>query len=237
MTSTKERTTITKDDFAISFAAARLSLTAAALFLVLLAILHVIKPEFDPSWRFISEYSIGNCGANLLRLVDDRSLAGDESSAVNDRGDGREEKNMTENDQTNNTAGPDMKLELVPVPVSDIDRAKAFYVEKIGFKADHDVQPGNGMRVLQLTPPGSACSIVIGAGLGEMSEIKPGSIKGLHLVVANIVEARAALVGRGVEVGEVKDMGGILFARFADPDGNSWLLQEIPATFKRSSDM
>ena len=140
---------------------------------------------------------------------------------------------MTENNQTNNTAVSDMKLELVPVPVSDIDRAKAFYVEKIGFHADHDVQPGNGMRVLQLTPPGSACSIVIGAGLGEISEIKPGSIKGLHLVVANIVEAREALLGRGVEVGEVQDMGGILFARFADPDGNSWLLQEIPATFKK----
>jgi catechol 2,3-dioxygenase-like lactoylglutathione lyase family enzyme len=130
----------------------------------------------------------------------------------------------------------DMKLELVPIPVSDIDRARAFYVEKIGFKADHDVQPGNGMRVLQLTPPGSACSIVIGAGLGEISEIKPGSIKGLHLVVANIVDARETLVGRGVEVGEVKDMGGILFARFADPDGNSWLLQEIPARFKKESD-
>ena len=127
----------------------------------------------------------------------------------------------------------DMKLELVPLPVSDIDRAKAFYVEKVGFNVDHDVQPGNGMRVLQLTPPGSACSIVIGAGLGEMSEIKPGSIKGLHLVVTNIVEAREALLGRGVEVGQVQDMGGILFARFADPDGNSWLLQEIPATFKK----
>jgi catechol 2,3-dioxygenase-like lactoylglutathione lyase family enzyme len=127
----------------------------------------------------------------------------------------------------------DMKLELVPIAVSDIDRAKAFYVEKIGFYADHDVQPGNGMRVLQLTPPGSSCSIVIGAGLGEMSEIKPGSIKGLHLVVENIVEAREALLGRGVEVGEVRDMGGILFARFADPDGNSWLLQEIPVRFRK----
>lgn len=142
---------------------------------------------------------------------------------------------MTDNNQINNVAVSDMKLELVPVPVSDIDRAKAFYVEKIGFKADHDVQPGNGMRVLQLTPPGSACSIVIGAGLGECSEIKPGSIKGLHLVVANIVETREALLGRGVEVGAVRDMGGILFARFADPDGNSWLLQEIPATFKKEA--
>jgi catechol 2,3-dioxygenase-like lactoylglutathione lyase family enzyme len=129
----------------------------------------------------------------------------------------------------------DMKLELVPVPVSDINRAKAFYVEKIGFNTDHDVEPGNGMRVLQLTPPGSACSIVLGAGLGEMSEIKPGSMKGLHLVVTNIAETREALLGRGVEVGEVRDMGGILFARFADPDGNSWLLQEIPARFKKDS--
>ena len=129
----------------------------------------------------------------------------------------------------------DMKLELVPVPVTDIDRARAFYVEKVGFHADHDTQPGNGIRVLQLTPPGSACSIVIGSGLGEISEIKPGSIKGLHLVVENIVESREALIGRGVEVGEVRDMGGILFARFADPDGNSWLLQEIPARFKKKA--
>ena len=124
----------------------------------------------------------------------------------------------------------DMKLELVPLPVSDIDRAKAFYVDQVGFHADHDVEPGNGMRVLQLTPPGSSCSIVIGAGLGEMSDIKPGSIKGLHLVVKNIVETREALLGRGVEVGEVRDMGGILFARFADPDGTP-VIAEIPATF------
>ena len=127
----------------------------------------------------------------------------------------------------------DMKLELVPIPVSDIDRAKAFYVEKLGFNADHDVQPGSGMRVLQLTPPGSACSIVIGTGLGEISEMIPGSVKALHLVVADIAAARETLVGRGVEVGEVRDMGGILLARFADPDGNSWLLQEIPARFKK----
>ncbi len=121
----------------------------------------------------------------------------------------------------------DMKLELVPVPVSDVDRAKAFYVEKIGFHADHDVEPGNGMRVVQLTPPGSACSIVIGIGLGEISE--PGSVKGLHLVVADIHKAREALAGRGVEVGEVDDLGGIKYVSFSDPDGNSWLLQEMPA--------
>ncbi len=126
----------------------------------------------------------------------------------------------------------DMKLEVVPVPVSDVDRAKAFYVEKVGFHADHDVQPGNGMRIVQLTPLGSACSIVIGTGMGEISEVQPGTLKGLHLVVADIHTARAALAGRGVEVGEVDDMGGVLYASFSDPDGNTWQLQEIPAHFR-----
>ena len=130
---------------------------------------------------------------------------------------------------------PDMKLELVPVPVTDVDRAKAFYVDKAGFHADHDVSPGNGARIVQLTPPGSACSIVIGTGLGEISAMEPGFLKALHLVVGNIAEAREALSGRGVDVGEIRDMGGILFARFADPDGNTWLLQEIPARFKKGS--
>src|SRR5258705_9045610 len=142
---------------------------------------------------------------------------------------------MSQNSPAKINAVPDMKLELVPLPVTDIDRAKAFYVEKIGFNVDHDVQHGGPMRVVQLTPPGSACSIVIGAGLGEISEIAPGSIKGLHLVVADIAASREALIGRGVEVGDVMDMGGILFARFADPDGNSWLLQEIPAQFRKSA--
>ena len=142
---------------------------------------------------------------------------------------------MSQNSPAKTTAVADMKLELVPLPVSDIDRAKAFYVDKIGFNVDHDVQPGGPMRVVQLTPPGSACSIVIGIGLGEMSEIQPGSIKGLHLVVADIAASREALLGRGVEVGDVMDMGGILFARFADPDGNSWLLQEIPAQLRKSA--
>jgi len=123
----------------------------------------------------------------------------------------------------------DMKLELVPVPVTDIDRAKAFYVEQAGFNCDHDVQPTDTVRVCQLTPPGSACSIVIGTGLGEISQMQPGTVKALHLVVKDIKETRATLLARGVEVAEVMDMGGILFARFADPDGNSWLLQEIPA--------
>jgi len=112
----------------------------------------------------------------------------------------------------------DMKLELVPVPVFDVDRAKAFYVEQVGF---------HGMRVVQLTPPGSACSIVIGTGMGEMTERQPGSVKGLHLVVANIHTARATLAGRGVAVSDVDDLGGIKYVHFSDPDGNTWLLQEL----------
>jgi len=123
----------------------------------------------------------------------------------------------------------DMKLELVPIPVSDVDRAKTFYMEKVGFHVDHDVQPGNGMRVIQLTPPGSACSIVIGTGMGDISAMQPGTVKALHLVVANILEAREALAGRGVDVSEVNDLGGVKYVQFSDPDGNSWLLQEISA--------
>ena len=123
----------------------------------------------------------------------------------------------------------EMKLELVPVPVSDVDRAKAFYVEKVGFHLDVDVQPGNGMRVVQLTPPGSACSIVIGTGMGEISEMRPGSVKGLHLVVGDVSKVREALAGRGVAVGEIDEHPqGIKYASFSDPDGNLWLLQEMP---------
>lgn len=122
----------------------------------------------------------------------------------------------------------EMKLELVPIPVSDVDRAKAFYAEKVGFHTDHDVEPGNGMRIVQLTPPGSACSIVIGTGMGEISEIPPGSLKGLHLVVKDIQAAHKLLVDRGVEVSDVVDMGGVKYAYFSDPDGNSWAVQELP---------
>ena len=137
---------------------------------------------------------------------------------------------MTKSNLTNITAVPDMKLELVPVPVSDVNRAKAFYVEKVGFNLDHDVQPSDTVRIVQLTPPGSACSIVIGTGMGEISEMKPGSVKGLHLVVTDIRKAREKLAGRGVEVSEVDEYPrGIKYVRFSDPDGNSWALQEIPA--------
>jgi catechol 2,3-dioxygenase-like lactoylglutathione lyase family enzyme len=128
----------------------------------------------------------------------------------------------------NITAMPDMKLELVPVPVSDVDRAKAFYVEQVGFNLDHDVRVSDTVRVVQLTPPGSACSIVIGTGMGEISAMQPGLIKALHLVVADVSKVREILAGRGVEVGEIDDLGGIKYVRFSDPDGNSWLLQEIP---------
>jgi catechol 2,3-dioxygenase-like lactoylglutathione lyase family enzyme len=122
----------------------------------------------------------------------------------------------------------DMKLELVPIPVSDVDRARAFYVEKLGFNLDHDVQPGNGMRVVQLTPPGSACSIVIGTGMSGISEMRPGSIKGLHLVVADINKVCAELAGQGVAVSAVDEYpGGIKYSYFSDLDGNSWVLQEI----------
>jgi predicted enzyme related to lactoylglutathione lyase len=123
------------------------------------------------------------------------------------------------------TTMPDMRLELVPVPASDVDRAKTFYVEKVGFHLDHDVQPGDTIRVVQLTPPGSACSIVIGTGMGEISGMKPGSVKGLHLVVKDIRQARAILAGRAVNVGEVVEYpDGTKHVGFSDPDGNSWTL-------------
>lgn len=123
----------------------------------------------------------------------------------------------------------EMKLELVPLPVADVDRAKAFYVEKVGFHVDVDVQPGNGMRVVQLTPPGSACSIVIGTGLGEISDMRPGTVKALHLVVADVNKAREMLASRGVEVSEVDEHPqGIKYVYFGDPDGNTWALQEMP---------
>ncbi|MBF9237003.1 VOC family protein [Hymenobacter sp. BT683] len=121
-----------------------------------------------------------------------------------------------------------MKLELVPVPVADIDRAKHFYSQQVGFKLDHDVRPGPTVRVVQLTPPGSGCSIVLSEGLAGLA-MPAGSLRGLHLVVADIEQARAELAGRGVAMGDVRDLGGgIKYAGFQDPDGNTWTLQEIP---------
>jgi predicted enzyme related to lactoylglutathione lyase len=122
----------------------------------------------------------------------------------------------------------DMKLELVPIPVTDVDRAKAFYSEQLGFVVDVDVRPVEGVRVVQLTPPGSGCSIGLGTGL-PVYEAPPGSVRGLHLVVADIQRARAELVERGVDVGAVTDVGGgVRYASLEDPDGNTLTLQEMP---------
>ncbi len=121
-----------------------------------------------------------------------------------------------------------MKLELVPVPIADVDRAKAFYVEQVGFHADLDVRPSEGVRIVQLTPLESACSIVLGTGIPSLA-MPPGSLRGLHLVVGDIYQAREALVSRGVEVSEVEEHDqGVKYASFSDPDGNTWALQEMP---------
>ena len=133
---------------------------------------------------------------------------------------------MADYNEANLTA-PEMKLENVPVPVSDVDRAKAFY-EKVGFKLDVDIRPTDTMRVVHFTPPGSACSIVFGTGMGEITDMTPGSVKGLHLVVDDIDLARSALVKRGIAVGEITDLSGVKYAGFSDPDGNLWLVQEFP---------
>lgn len=118
-------------------------------------------------------------------------------------------------------------LELVPVPVTDVERAKAFYRDRLGFRLDVDVNPEPGVRIVQLTPPGSACSITLAGGLPTL-DMPPGTLRGLHLVVADIEASRAELVERGVEVSEVEDLGGVFYAYFADPDGNTWCLQHMP---------
>ena len=120
-----------------------------------------------------------------------------------------------------------MKLELVPLPVADVERSIAFYADTLGFTKDVDVQPAEGVRIVQLTAEGSGCSIGFGTGL-EVYQGEPGSIRGLHLVVEDIEAARAELVSRGVEVSEVHDFGGgVKGAEFSDPDGNSFELQEM----------
>jgi catechol 2,3-dioxygenase-like lactoylglutathione lyase family enzyme len=119
----------------------------------------------------------------------------------------------------------DMKLELVGIPVSDVDRAKAFYVDQVGFVADHDHVVSPELRFVQLTPPGSACSIALGVGISEM---EPGSLKGLQLVVEDVRAAREELVARGVEASEVQDLPWGSFTFFADPDGNAWAIQQLP---------
>jgi catechol 2,3-dioxygenase-like lactoylglutathione lyase family enzyme len=119
----------------------------------------------------------------------------------------------------------DWKLELVAVPVSDVDRAKAFYTEKAGFNADHDHAVSDEMRFVQLTPPGSACSIALGKGIVDT---KPGSARGLQLVVPDVKAARAELVERGVDVSDVQDFPWGSFVFFSDPDGNGWSVQQLP---------
>ena len=120
----------------------------------------------------------------------------------------------------------DWKLELVAIPVSDVDRAKTFYTEKVGFHADHDHRVSDELRFVQLTPPGSACSIALGTGLVDTP---PGSVQGLQLVVSDIHAARAELVTRGVEVSEVQEFPWGSFVFFSDPDGNRWTVQQLPA--------
>jgi catechol 2,3-dioxygenase-like lactoylglutathione lyase family enzyme len=121
-----------------------------------------------------------------------------------------------------------MLFELVPVPVADIDRAKEFYVQA-GFTVDVDVEPAEGVRVCQLTPPGSACSITLTSGLPQVADAVPGSLRGLHLVVADAASAREELARRGVAVGEIEEHPqGVKYVPFSDPDGNTWVLQEMP---------
>ncbi|HEX4087799.1 MAG TPA: glyoxalase superfamily protein [Trebonia sp.] len=119
----------------------------------------------------------------------------------------------------------DMKLELVIIPVSDVDRAKAFYTDQVGFNADHDVTVSEEIRFVQLTPPGSACSIAIGRGLVEG---EPGSVRGLQMVIDDVEAAHAELVKRGAEVSDIQDLDWGRFVFFSDPDGNKWALQQLP---------
>ena len=119
----------------------------------------------------------------------------------------------------------DWKLELVAVPVSDVDRAKAFYTDQAGFNADHDHTVSDEMRFVQLAPPGSACSIALGKGITDAA---PGSVSGLQLVVANIQQAHDELAGRGVEVSDVQEFPWGSFVFFSDPDGNRWSVQQLP---------
>jgi predicted enzyme related to lactoylglutathione lyase len=119
----------------------------------------------------------------------------------------------------------DWRLELVQVPVSDVDRAKRFYTEQVGFVADHDHQVTDELRFVQLTPPGSACSIAMGTGVGDM---EPGSQRGLQMVVPDVHAARAELAERGIEVSEVQVFPWGSFVFFSDPDGNSWAVQQLP---------
>lgn len=117
-----------------------------------------------------------------------------------------------------------MKIELIPIPVTDVDKAKAFYVDVIGFNADHDYQVNENLRFVQLTPPGSACSIVLGTGITNM---KPGSVESYQMVVKDARQAREELISRGAEVSEIDEQPWGIFVYFKDLDGNSWAVQEL----------
>jgi catechol 2,3-dioxygenase-like lactoylglutathione lyase family enzyme len=119
----------------------------------------------------------------------------------------------------------DWKIELVAIPVTDVDRAKAFYVDQVGFHADHDHQISDTLRFVQLTPPGSACSVVLGVGVTDMS---PGSQKGVQMVVDDVAQARRELLARGVPASEIDAQPWGSFVTFSDPDGNTWALQQLP---------
>src|SRR5690349_4101648 len=138
----------------------------------------------------------------------------------------KQKNRQSQRKRKSNMTTMQMKLELVAVPVTDVDRAKAFYTEQIGFNADHDYQVRDDLRFVQLTPPGSACSIVIGVGITDM---QPGSVKGLQMVVSDVKEVRDELVKRGVEVSEIEVMPWGSFVYFSDPDGNRWSLQQLPS--------
>jgi catechol 2,3-dioxygenase-like lactoylglutathione lyase family enzyme len=119
----------------------------------------------------------------------------------------------------------DWKIELVAIPVTDVDRAKGFYVDQVGFNADHDYQVNENLRFVQLTPPGSACSVVLGTGITDM---QPGSQRGVQVVVADVAAARAALLAHGVQASDIDVQPWGSFVTFADPDGNTWALQQLP---------
>jgi catechol 2,3-dioxygenase-like lactoylglutathione lyase family enzyme len=119
----------------------------------------------------------------------------------------------------------DWKIELVAIPVTDVDRAKAFYVDQVGFNADHDQQVHEGLRFVQLTPPGSACSVVMGVGITDMA---PGSQRGVQMVVSDVASAREQLVSHGVAASEIDVQPWGSFVTFSDPDGNTWSLQQLP---------
>ncbi len=121
-----------------------------------------------------------------------------------------------------------MKLELVPIPVADVERARAFYVDKLGWVVDHNTKIGDTIHMIQLTPPSSACSILISRGLPGIDDMQTGSLRALHLVVADVAKAREWVISRGIEVDPITDHGrGVKDAHFRDPDGNTWVLQEM----------